>query len=211
DRRAAGGGRERGAGGAGRVSVLPVPDHRPLLRARHPGPLGHRAPGDHGDARLHGRLTRLHAGALSRRQLTLGAAVPRQDDVVPDRSRRLGGRSLRVEPRRRQHASVRARGDLRGRGRRGRRRGSRDRGEAQDHRAERHHDRARGRALLPVSDVHLARHRQRHLGPTIGAVITILLAEVLRIGFGTRAVGWDNLVYGVLLVLFIIFLPKGIV
>lgn len=48
------------------------------------------------------------------------------------------------------------------------------------------------------------------LGPTIGAVITILLAETLRIGFGTKAVGWDNLVYGVLLVLFIIFLPKGI-
>jgi branched-chain amino acid transport system permease protein len=49
------------------------------------------------------------------------------------------------------------------------------------------------------------------LGPTVGAVITILLAEILRIWFGTRAVGWDNLVYGVLLVLFIIFLPKGIV
>ncbi|MBR0846335.1 branched-chain amino acid ABC transporter permease [Bradyrhizobium diazoefficiens] len=48
------------------------------------------------------------------------------------------------------------------------------------------------------------------LGPTAGAVITILLAETLRIKFGTRAVGWDNLVYGVLLVLFIIFLPKGI-
>ena len=48
------------------------------------------------------------------------------------------------------------------------------------------------------------------LGPTVGAVITILLGEVLRIGFGTSAVGWDNLVYGVLLVLFIIFLPKGI-
>ncbi len=48
------------------------------------------------------------------------------------------------------------------------------------------------------------------LGPTIGAVITILLAEGLRIGFGTKAVGWDNLVYGVLLVVFIIFLPKGI-
>src|SRR6202165_4517426 len=48
------------------------------------------------------------------------------------------------------------------------------------------------------------------LGPTVGAVITILLAEGLRIGFGTRAVGWDNLVYGVLLVVFIIFLPKGI-
>jgi len=48
------------------------------------------------------------------------------------------------------------------------------------------------------------------LGPTVGAVITILLAEVLRISFGTNAVGWDNLVYGVLLVVFIIFLPKGI-
>ncbi|WP_246669254.1 MULTISPECIES: branched-chain amino acid ABC transporter permease [unclassified Bradyrhizobium] len=48
------------------------------------------------------------------------------------------------------------------------------------------------------------------LGPTVGAVITIMLAEILRIGFGTKAVGWDNLVYGVLLVTFIIFLPKGI-
>lgn len=48
------------------------------------------------------------------------------------------------------------------------------------------------------------------LGPTIGAVLTIVLAEGLRIGFGTAAVGWDNLVYGVLLVLFIIFLPRGI-
>ena len=48
------------------------------------------------------------------------------------------------------------------------------------------------------------------LGPTVGAIVTIMLAEVLRIGFGTKAVGWDNLVYGVLLVLFIIFLPKGI-
>lgn len=48
------------------------------------------------------------------------------------------------------------------------------------------------------------------LGPTVGAVITILLAETLRIGFGANAVGWDNLVYGVFLVLFIIFLPRGI-
>jgi branched-chain amino acid transport system permease protein len=47
-------------------------------------------------------------------------------------------------------------------------------------------------------------------GPTVGAVITILLAEGLRISFGANAVGWDNLVYGLLLVLFIIFLPKGI-
>jgi len=48
------------------------------------------------------------------------------------------------------------------------------------------------------------------LGPTIGAIITIVLGEVLRIGFGTAAVGWDNLVYGVLLVVFIIYLPLGI-
>ena len=48
------------------------------------------------------------------------------------------------------------------------------------------------------------------LGPTVGAVITIILAETLRIGFGTGAVGWDNLIYGLLLVIFIIFLPKGI-
>jgi branched-chain amino acid transport system permease protein len=48
------------------------------------------------------------------------------------------------------------------------------------------------------------------LGPTVGAIITILLAETLRVGFGTKAVGWDNLIYGLLLVSFIIFLPKGI-
>jgi branched-chain amino acid transport system permease protein len=48
------------------------------------------------------------------------------------------------------------------------------------------------------------------LGPTVGAIITILMAEILRVGFGTRAVGWDNLIYGALLVLFIIFLPRGI-
>jgi branched-chain amino acid transport system permease protein len=48
------------------------------------------------------------------------------------------------------------------------------------------------------------------LGPTVGAAITILMAETLRISFGTGAVGWDNLVYGTLLVLFIIFLPQGL-
>ena len=47
-------------------------------------------------------------------------------------------------------------------------------------------------------------------GPTVGAVITILLAEGLRIFFGTGALGYDNLVYGVLLVVFIVFLPQGL-
>ncbi|MGI9411616.1 MAG: branched-chain amino acid ABC transporter permease [Hyphomicrobiaceae bacterium] len=60
------------------------------------------------------------------------------------------------------------------------------------------------------------------LGPTVGAIITIMLAEVLRIGIGTASVcvtkdicfnaaGVPLLIYGVLLVVFIIFLPKGIV
>jgi branched-chain amino acid transport system permease protein len=47
-------------------------------------------------------------------------------------------------------------------------------------------------------------------GPTFGATVTIVLTETLRIWFGTGAVGWDNLVYGALLVLFIIFLPQGL-
>ena len=86
-----------------------------------------------------------------------------QDHLVPDRPRRVGGGALRLVPRRSQHAPLRAGGDLRGRGRRGRRRRARDRGEAQDHRAQRRDDRARRRALLPVPDVHLARHGERHL------------------------------------------------
>ncbi len=48
------------------------------------------------------------------------------------------------------------------------------------------------------------------IGPTVGAAITILLGEGLRIGFGTKAVGYDNLVYGILLVIFIIYMPRGI-
>jgi branched-chain amino acid transport system permease protein len=48
------------------------------------------------------------------------------------------------------------------------------------------------------------------LGPTVGAIITIVLAETLRVSFGTAALGWDNVVYGTLLVVFIIFLPQGL-
>ena len=47
-------------------------------------------------------------------------------------------------------------------------------------------------------------------GPTFGAVFTILLAETLRVQIGTSLVGLDNAIYGILLVLFIIFMPKGI-
>jgi branched-chain amino acid transport system permease protein len=54
-------------------------------------------------------------------------------------------------------------------------------------------------------------------GPTVGAIITIVLAEVLRINIGElehllgfRPFGLDNTIYGIMLVLFIIFLPKGV-
>jgi branched-chain amino acid transport system permease protein len=48
------------------------------------------------------------------------------------------------------------------------------------------------------------------LGPTVGAIITLLLAETLRVAIGITMIGLDTTIYGVLLVLFIIFLPKGI-
>ena len=48
------------------------------------------------------------------------------------------------------------------------------------------------------------------LGPTVGAVITLMLAETLRVAIGTKMVGLDTTIYGVMLVLFIIFLPQGI-
>ncbi|RAI59872.1 branched-chain amino acid ABC transporter permease [Roseicella frigidaeris] len=47
-------------------------------------------------------------------------------------------------------------------------------------------------------------------GPTIGAIITIGLDEALRIGFGTDFTGGAPLVYGLLLVLFMLFMPRGI-
>ncbi len=47
-------------------------------------------------------------------------------------------------------------------------------------------------------------------GPTVGAVITISLAEFLRVLIGTAMVGLDNTIYGLMLILFIIFLPQGI-
>jgi branched-chain amino acid transport system permease protein len=48
------------------------------------------------------------------------------------------------------------------------------------------------------------------LGPTIGALFTLVLTEGLRIYFGTSFIGAANTIYGVLLVLFIIFMPRGI-
>jgi branched-chain amino acid transport system permease protein len=48
------------------------------------------------------------------------------------------------------------------------------------------------------------------LGPTVGAAFTLLLAEGLRLGFGNQYHALDSTVYGLMLVLFIIYMPKGI-
>jgi branched-chain amino acid transport system permease protein len=48
------------------------------------------------------------------------------------------------------------------------------------------------------------------LGPTVGAVFLLALSETLRILVGNQFHGLDLLIYGVLLILFIIYLPKGI-
>jgi branched-chain amino acid transport system permease protein len=49
------------------------------------------------------------------------------------------------------------------------------------------------------------------LGPTVGGLFTIALPEILRIWFGTNFVGAANTIYGALLVVFIVFMPRGIV
>ena len=48
------------------------------------------------------------------------------------------------------------------------------------------------------------------LGPTVGAVFTLLLAEGLRVTIGHDIHGLDGFIYGLLLVLFIIYMPNGI-
>jgi branched-chain amino acid transport system permease protein len=48
------------------------------------------------------------------------------------------------------------------------------------------------------------------LGPMVGALLTLVLTEGLRILFGTNFIGAANTIYGILLILFIIFMPRGI-
>ncbi len=48
------------------------------------------------------------------------------------------------------------------------------------------------------------------LGPAVGTAFTIALSEYLRVVFGVRFIGMAETIYGLLLVLFIIFLPSGI-
>jgi branched-chain amino acid transport system permease protein len=48
------------------------------------------------------------------------------------------------------------------------------------------------------------------LGPTVGALFTLLLAESLRVAVGHDVHGLDGTIYGLMLILFIIYMPKGI-
>ena len=48
------------------------------------------------------------------------------------------------------------------------------------------------------------------LAPTVGSLLTLALTESLRVWFGTNFIGAANTIYGVLLILFIIFMPRGI-
>jgi branched-chain amino acid transport system permease protein len=48
------------------------------------------------------------------------------------------------------------------------------------------------------------------LGPTIGALFLLALSETLRIVIGNDLHGADLLIYGALLVVFIIYMPRGI-
>jgi branched-chain amino acid transport system permease protein len=48
------------------------------------------------------------------------------------------------------------------------------------------------------------------LGPTVGSVFTLALTEGLRVWFGASYVGAASTIYGILLILFVIFMPRGI-
>jgi branched-chain amino acid transport system permease protein len=48
------------------------------------------------------------------------------------------------------------------------------------------------------------------LGPTLGSAFTLALTEGLRVRFGTSFIGAANTIYGILLILFVISMPRGI-
>jgi branched-chain amino acid transport system permease protein len=47
-------------------------------------------------------------------------------------------------------------------------------------------------------------------GPSVGALLTLALTEGLRVWFGTEFIGAANTIYGILLVLCIIYMPQGV-
>ena len=113
---AAGGRRWR----AGRLSLLPLPHHRPLFRAADAGADRVRAAVHRRPARLHRRLARHPADALRRRRLALCPAVRAGPHAgLLHRLRAVAVRPVRVAARRPQHGPLRARRRQPGRGRGG--------------------------------------------------------------------------------------------
>ena len=216
----------RRAGADRRLSLLSLPHHRPLFRAGDAGAVRHRASGHHRDARLYRRLARLHAeprpGRLFALQFddkitwylialfvwVLGLLIWRWIDrsmaryameAISEDEDAAAAAGVNVTAEKLKITLVSAlmtalAGSL-----------------YCQYQMFISPDTVSGIAVsLQMVFAAIVGGLYVSLGPTVGAIITIMLAEILRIGFGTKAVGWDNLVYGVLLVLFIIFLPKGI-
>ncbi|MFQ5828916.1 MAG: branched-chain amino acid ABC transporter permease [Candidatus Methylomirabilia bacterium] len=52
--------------------------------------------------------------------------------------------------------------------------------------------------------------RDTLLGPTVGTALTIALSEHLRVAFGVKFLGMAETIYGLALILIIIFLPAGL-
>ena len=222
--------RRRGRRAGDRVALLPLPHRRPLFRPGDAGAQRHRAAGDHRDARYHRRFTRLHAAALQRRQFDLSRCSS------PTRSTwyliALGVWGVGLFIRYRVDRSM-LRYALEAI--------AEDEDAAAAAGVHVTWEKLKITLLSAVMTAFAGALYCQYqmfispdtvsgisvslqmvfaavvggiyvlLGPTVGAFITILLAEVLRIGFGTGAVGWDNIIYGSLLVVFIIFLPQGLV
>ena len=49
------------------------------------------------------------------------------------------------------------------------------------------------------------------LGPTIGAALVFPLSEILRSNLGDKLSGMHLFIYGVLLIVMIIYMPKGVI
>ena len=216
----------RGAGPGGRLSLLSLPHHRALFCSGHAGAVRHRAAGHHRDARLDRRLAGLHA----RRTKGSVLVALQFDDKTTWYLIALGvwAAVCDLALGRPQHGSLCPGGDLRGRGCRGRGRRQRNREKLKITVISAVMTALRRRALLPVPDVHLARHGERHFGLAADGVrrhgrrdLRGAWADGRRrhhhpAGRSTAHRLWHQggrlgqPVYGVLLVVFIIFLPKGI-
>jgi len=47
-------------------------------------------------------------------------------------------------------------------------------------------------------------------GPTVGTILSVSLEEFIRVQYGTTFIGYSNILYAVIIIILIIFLPKGL-